>query len=405
MSERNHSYPTHTLGIIFSLKKLIYSGILIISLFQISTVMAANGCENQNWVLWETFKSNFIKSNGRVVAGSSPELQSHSEGQAYAMVFSLVANDPKTFESIWRWTIENLAYNNLETKLPAWSWGKSSDSSWKVLDENSASDADLWLAYALLEAGRLWHRNEYIRDANHILMNVKQKSIVSLPGFGKMLLPGPIGFATTPNLWQLNPSYLPIPVLRRLAINDKPGPWSELANNTAKMIAAASPKGLAPDWIDYQSLPDHSGYFLTDPNKGDAGSYDAIRVYLWAGMTPAQDSLATPIMNSINGMQKYLASKNIPPEIVNTNLDNGSGVAPLGFSAALLPYLHASGKNELLRLQLERAQLIQDTKQSSGYYDYVLGLFGLGWYEKRYHFSSNGQLSLNWNLACTKKIN
>jgi endoglucanase len=288
--------------------------------------------------------------------------------------------------------------------LPAWTWGKAEDGTWKILDENSASDADIWYAYALLEAGRLWQRSDYIADANKILALVENKSIVILPGLGKMLLPGPFGFTLSSDQWQLNPSYLPIPVLRRLALNNNKGPWSEIAINTDKMITASSPKGLVPDWIDYQAQSADTGKFIIDATKGDLGSYDAIRVYLWAGMTSSQDPLANSIMSSLVGMKNILEANGTPPERVNTLTGSSSGIAPLGFSAALAPLLKTSKKDLLLKSQTERAQLLQYSSPPPIYYDYVLSLFGMGWIENRYRFSSNGQINLNWNPVCTPKI-
>jgi endoglucanase len=57
-----------------------------------------------------------------------------------------------------------------------------------------------------------------------------------------------------------------------------------------------------------------------------------------------------------------------------------------------------------LKSQTERAQLLQYSSPPPIYYDYVLSLFGMGWIENRYRFSSNGQINLNWNPVCTPKI-
>ena len=384
-------------------KRALSIGLIIFGAFQSSTVFADINCEPISWPLWKSFKTYFIEPDGRVIAGAAPQFQSFSEGQSYAMVFALIANDPKTFDLLWRWSMVNLAGNNIDSRLPAWTWGKAEDGTWKVLDENSASDADLWYAYVLLEAGRLWQRSDYIADANKILALVENKSIVILPGLGKMLLPGPFGFTLSSDQWQLNPSYLPIPVLRRLALNNNKGPWSEIAINTDKMITASSPKGLVPDWIDYQAQSADTGKFIIDATKGDLGSYDAIRVYLWAGMTSSQDPLANSIMSSLVGMKNILEANGTPPERVNTLTGSSSGIAPLGFSAALVPILKTSKKDLLLKSQTERAQLLQYSSPPPIYYDYVLSLFGMGWIENRYRFSSNGQINLNWNSACTPK--
>jgi endoglucanase len=378
--------------------------LIIFSVFQINSVDAATNCNPSSWPLWETFKSRFIELDGRVVAGTAPQFQSFSEGQSYAMIFALIDNDPKTFDKLWQCSVKNLMANDVKSRLPSWTWGKAEDGTWKVLDENSASDADLWYAYILLEAGRLWGRKDYISAANSILALTEQKSLVNIPGFGKTLLPGPYGFTVPPDEWHLNPSYFPIPLLRRLALHSNEALWSEIANTSAKMISLVSPKGFAPDFVHYRTNSDSSGNFITVPGKTDIGSYDAIRVYTWAGMTPLDDPLSKPILKSLSGMQKILIEKKIPPEKINTINGESSGIGLLGFSAALLPYLKASNEDGLLQSQLQRAQLVQHTKEPL-YYDYVLGLFGLGWIENRYQFSKNGHINLTWNSSCNRKIN
>ncbi len=81
-----------------------------------------------------------------------------------------------------------------------------------------------------------------------------------------------------------------------------------------------------------------------DSNKatdGPGGSYDAIRVYLWAGMIDERDPAQKRILNAVPAMAAYLANHDAPPEKVS---DDGIPVAqdgPVGFSAAVLPYLRA----------------------------------------------------------------
>src|ERR671922_157943 len=117
-----------------------------------------------------------------------------SEGEAYALFFALVAGDHPLFDRLLKWTQENLAQGDLKQHLPGWNWGKRRDGNWGVIDENSASDADLWMAYALLEAGRLWSESRYAELARNILSNVVAREISDLAGLGPMLLPGPAGF-------------------------------------------------------------------------------------------------------------------------------------------------------------------------------------------------------------------
>lgn len=369
---------------------------------------SADCTAGSHWPLWQTFAERHIQPDGRVVDHAAQRLHSTSEGQSYAMLFALVANDRTRFDQIWRWSVDNLS---AKTQLPVWQWGRRDDGSWGVVDDNSASDADLWFAYALAEAGRLWNAPQYTRDALALLPLITQGEVAQLPGLGAMLLPGRSGFATVPNQWRLNPSYLPLPVLRRLAGLQPAGPWDAIARNTVKMLARSTPKGLAPDWVLYKvEMPAEgsgftaaTGTFQVDSATADLGSYEAIRVYLWAGMTARGDDLAAPLLKTLGGMAQALKTSGVPPEKVRTLSATTSGAAPVGFSAALLPYLRASGHADLLATQRARAQAGLWTSAPQPlptYYDYVLGLFGTGWDEQRYQFLPSGKLKLRTEKVC-----
>ncbi|MQT72678.1 cellulase, partial [Pseudomonas sp. FSL R10-0071] len=76
-------------------------------------------------------------------------------------------------------------------------------------------------------------------------------------------------FVQPDHLWRLNASYLPIPLLRRLAKEAPNGPWKEVAENTVKMVKASSPEGYVADWVGYRATGPKEGLFVVDPVKGD----------------------------------------------------------------------------------------------------------------------------------------
>ncbi|WP_271411167.1 cellulose synthase complex periplasmic endoglucanase BcsZ [Pseudomonas sp. Q1-7] len=373
-----------------------------------SAVAQAATCD-ANWPDWQRFAERWVQDDGRVLESSLQPDHSTSEGQAYALFFALVANDAPRFEKIWRWSRENLAGNAPQHQLPAWLWGKGEDGQWKVQDPNSASDADLWFAYALLEAARLWRKPEYQADAGRLLGRVKAQEMADLPGLGPMLLPGPVGFVQPDHLWRLNPSYLPLPLLRRLARFEPDGPWRAIAENTATLLVRGSAHGFVADWVGYRGTSEGSGLFVDDPFKGDVGSYDAIRVYLWAGITDDADPLLAKVLASLDGMARVTASSGVPPEKVAVQQGRGEGAGPFGFSAALVPYFHTARQPWLADLQYKRASagleaaLAGERKadQPPVYYDYMLSLFGLGWAEKRYRFDAEGSVHTFWESPCS----
>lgn len=371
-------------------------------------VVAAE-CVAPGWPLWDLFKRFFLAEDGRVIDASVPELHSTSEGQSYGMFFALVANDRAAFDHMWRWSIDNLMGGDAESRLPAWRWGKRPDGTWGELDGNAAADADLWFAYSLLEAARLWSTPAYAEQARALLARVVAEEVVTLPGAGRMLLPGPIGFARDNQVWRLNPSYQPVPLLRLLARQDAKGPWAEIATGTARMIADTAPRGVVADWVAYQGTGPEQGHYAVDPDKGDVGSYDAIRVYLWAGITPAADPLARPILESTSGMARITQNLNAPPEYVSTISGGARGTQNFGFAAALLPYLNALGQDSLAATLRERvlARIAQDTAAPAGgpqppYYDYMLSLFALGHTEQQYRFLPSGALQTSWEKTCRR---
>ena len=369
-------------------------------------------CPAENWPLWSEFLKFFVASDGRVIYSFAPKADSVSEGQSYAMFFALIANDPVNFEKIWRWTVHNLFANDLDTRLPAWLWGQAEDGSWKVLDAHSASDSDVWLAYLLLEAGRLWGRPDYTAEGKKVLATIEKYLILDLPNFGKMLSWGRVSFVEPDDFWRLNPSYLPIPLLRRLAKESPSGPWSEIATNTLNLIKATSPKGYAADWVVFKRPLKGLAHFSIDKDAGDRGSYDAIRVYLWAGMTHKDDPLASPLLKALPGMLSYITLNGRPPESVEVTTGAAGGEAPYGFAAAVLPYLKALGANRLFLEQEKRARSMQIASavnktiypERPPYYDYALSLFAFGWVEGRYQFLKDGQAKFHWEKSCSYAI-
>lgn len=347
------------------------------------------------WPQWQAFVRYHIQSDGRVIDPSLPNLQSTSEGQSYGMFFALVANDRERFAKLWRWSRDNLGAGS--DKLPAWQWGKRDNGSYGVLDANSASDADLWFAYALLEAGRLWRLPAYQQAGMALLAQVKALEIADLPKLGQMLLPGPQGFSLANATWRLNPSYLPLPLLRKLARVDVGGPWNALIATTQQMLRQAAPQGFAPDWVAYQAA---QGFIADDQTHG-VGSYDAIRSYLWAGMTDDGDALASAWRNSLPGMARHVAVNGVPPEKVDTVSGATEGQGPPGFSASLLPYLHSLKLDGALSKQLQLVQEQWNKNNDLGYYNSVLILFGWGWLQGQYRFAADGDLQPAW-LSCMK---
>ncbi|MBV9620459.1 MAG: cellulase [Gammaproteobacteria bacterium] len=371
----------------------IFGGLLCAALLLSDPAAGAGRCAA--WPAWESFKHFYISDDGRVVDASTAQAVTVSEGQAYALLFALAADDRPGFERIWRWTRNNLSAGDAEHVLPAWRWGRAGEGTWGVLDHNSAADADLWLAYALAEAGRLWHSGPYSEQGRITAALVLRDEVALIPGLGATLLPGPRGFVQQ-QTWRLNASYLPLQVLRRLQSSGDAPLWMAISESAQRVIVGSAPHGYAADWILYH---ENRGFTADTATEG-AGSYNAIRVYLWAGMLADDDPQAPRLLRQLAPLAESAARGGVP-ESVNTETLTTSGHAPVGFLAALLPLWVRLKLAEPIQAARQRlaAEALRDDQH---YYSDVLSLFGLGWLEGRLRFDRAGQLHPQWTTACTE---
>ena len=349
-------------------------------------LLAATPCE-LTWPLWNRYAETFISGDGRVIDRTAGD-RTTSEGQAYALFFSLIANDRGLFQRLLTWTEQNLAQGDLARNLPAWHWGKRKNGSWGVIDANSASDADLWLAYDLLEAGRLWSQPRYSALGERLLSNVAARELANVPQFGTVLVPGAAGFNLEGG-FRLNPSYSPPQILRRFARLG--APWSAVLHSSMEMLRLFVPGGAVPDWAFAKA-----GQLLHDPVTGRVGSYDAIRVYLWVGMMPERD----PGLDRIAaGLLRKLRETGALPERIDARTLEARGSAPPGFYAALLP-LAPPDARAALEAHLAAARRRGLYGDPPAYYDQNLALFAQGFIESRYRFGADGALVPAWETRC-----
>jgi len=371
---------------------------MVISLFGGSGARAESG-----WPFWNRYAARFISAEGRVIDPDRNSMTT-SEGQSYAMFFALVAGDAASFEKLRTWTENNLAQGDLSKHLPSWNWGKSDDGSWRVLDENSAADSDLWIAYDLLQAGALWQKPEYGRCGRALLLNIAKEEVAKVPNVGPVLMPGRVELFAKGDQWVVNPSYMPLPLIVAAGHISPDGPWRQMAAALPDWMRRASPKGFAMDWVVYEDGA--KGSFSPaadpgDPSRTARGSYDAIRVYLWAGMTSKDTAGAAKMLDIYAPMARLMLGDPAPPETVGPDGTVLSNSAPPGFSAALLPFLVSCGEKTAAGAQLNLVTAEFD-KQTGllgippRYYDQNLALFGLGWQEQRFRFNPDGTLRVRW---------
>ncbi len=377
----------------------------VVVLGMMMTACLEGGCRTEpDWPLWESYTRSAFDSSGRIVDHSAGD-RTTSEGQAYGMFFALVANDRARFAKLLNWTQDNLAGGDLTARLPAWNWGKAADGTWKTLDPNPASDADLWMAYTLLEAGRLWHEPRYQRLGTAMASQIAQQEVVLVPGLGATLLPGPQWFHPDAGTWILNPSYLQPSVLSYLATTFPQGPWASVLASLAPILTRGSGGGFAMDWVtaggSLSPAASPTAHETGDRTGRAEGSYDAIRVYLWLGIADPETKGVKDSLAAMRGMEAYMKHAAVPPRVVSENGAVTKADGPVGFSAAVVPYLHAINMKAEEKMQMDRVAAMKDP--SSGlygpdalYYDQNLVLFANGWVEEHFRFERLGKLKVKW---------
>jgi len=376
-----------------------FSQVLALVLLVATIIQAKPRRLAPSWPLWESYKHRFVSTDGRVIDWHANG-RTTSEGQAYALFFALVADDRDTFEQVLGWTQSNLARGDLRAQLPSWLWEPTSQGRGVVTDGNSASDADLWIAYTLISAGRAWNIPQHISLGRSMAERILATEVASDTYLRAILLPGPTGFRPDADTFIVNPSYLPPQLLYALQSEAPRQPWSILADNLAYMLSESVGNGFAMDWAAFH---EDSGFTAAPgPNSSAHGSYDAIRVYLWIGMLDPQSPQRPQLLQALYGMPAYLQTHNFPPESIAPDGKILSTQGPVGFSAAVIPFLLASDHPQLaqvqqLRLKKEFSSVTGLYGKEPTYYDQNLILFSEGLMDQRFRFSHDGRLCLRWN--------
>ncbi len=270
---------------------------------------------------WDAYRRRFVQADGRVIDWEG-QGRSTSEGQAYAMLRSVLIDDPKTFKLTLDWAENNLRRSGSKPDhLWAWRWGpesilsseipptpsdtapvtavtitaspkaspeaslkptESPPSKWGILDENFATDGDIDAATALILASRRWNNPAYLSLAQAKIRDIWMLSTIEVQG-KRYLLPGPVEAFVKPDRLELNPSYISPAAFRLFAQVDPDHDWIGMANDSYRQldaISAISPVGLPSDWIAMSrtDLPQMSP--IAQPNALISRySYDAYRVW------------------------------------------------------------------------------------------------------------------------------
>lgn len=339
---------------------------------------------------YQRLVTDFIDEQGRVIDRSDERSITTSEGQSYALFFALVANDRARFDQLLQWTEDNLSEGDITQQLPAWLWGYENDT-WGVIDSNPASDADLFIAYTLLEAGRLWNEPRLSALGELVADRIIRDEVIEVAG-RRVLLPAPSGFVDeSAQTLRVNPSYLALPMLDGLHTATGVSDWQDIYVSSAE-IYAMHPHGLYADWLQLDF-----DFVLTADQPEPSADYDAIRSYFWLALEADRNGDYANLLDQSSALAQEIAASGRIPERVDWLEPAFHGTGNLGFSAVLLPYLDRSNPTAA---KLARARIVatEPERYAESYYTTMLLLFGTGVHEC-YQFTETGQLTVNWQHA------
>ncbi len=197
---------------------------------------------------------------------------SHSEGQGFALLFAVAANDRDGFEQLWSWTDKTLRRSS--DALFSWRYEPQAG----VTDANNATDGDILIAWALTLAAAQWSVAAYLRQAQDIRAAIASRLVV--PHAGRLLLsPGLEGFRTQAGGLVVNPSYYVFPALDRFAADDRQGVWRRVIDDGLDLLKDAQfgDHRLTPDWAEV----DPHGRVGLAATRPPLFGFDAVRTPLY----------------------------------------------------------------------------------------------------------------------------
>lgn len=332
---------------------------------------------------WAYYKSTFINEDGRVIDFKKDNITT-SEGQSYALLRAVMVNDKKTFEKVYIWTKKNLKRD--DNDLFAWLWGKN-DEKYSIIDHNSATDADIDIAYALILASKKWRKPDYLNDAKKIISDIWKYETISIDK--KRILTA--GFDQSKNdIVDVNPSYFAPYAFRLFSIYNS-NDWNSLiADNydlLDKVINSTESK-LPPNWFTINKF---TGKFSIDKDSTKSDfSYDAVRVFFRIYMDAKinGDKRAKGILSNINFFINQWKTDSKFYTNVKSDGEFRDHHEPLGSIAILLPAINIYDKD--LAIDIYKSKIKKSYKES-GYWGSPLTYYAqnLIWFGYKELFESN----------------
>ena len=280
---------------------------------------------------WSDYVRVSVHKSGRVIDHKGGQITT-SEGQAYGMLRAVWIDDRATFERIDQWTVRHLQAGD-PTALPAWKHGRKR---WRrgVLDPQSATDADILIAWSLLLAAERWDEPRYASRAKALVGTIWDTDVHRV-GDRLVLLPGP--WAADARPLRLNPSYFMPFAMRAFATVDPAHEWTTLIDDGYAILAECTQGGLAPDWL---YLDPQTGARVPAPEPAhELHGFESMRLpfMLAAEVQWFDEPRARALLAPYTAWQAHYAAHGWLPALAHADGSAAADYPHLALYGALLP--------------------------------------------------------------------
>lgn len=231
--------------------------------------------------LWSRYKQRSLEPESLRTLDKTQNNITTSEGQSYTMMRAVWMDDIETFRQSWQWTKDNLQRDD---KLMSWKYGDMGDGNFGIVEseggQNTASDADVDIALALLMAAGRWKEPVFKYDAYAVINGIWNEEVVIING--KPMLAANNLEKDNPESIIVNPSYLSPYAYRVFAKADPTHDWNGLVDSSYELLFAASDStldtgtsaGLMPDWVRVNRT---TGEVIPAPGMTTNYGFEALR--------------------------------------------------------------------------------------------------------------------------------
>ena len=146
-------------------------------------LVAAAGCsrpprfdspEDRLQWLWDGYKTNYMSASGYVQDPLRGGLVT-SEAQSYALLQAAWLRDRDTFDRVRGWTNRHMRRDD---GLYSWLWDPRDGG--RLVDRNTATDADVDIAFALTMASVAFDNAGYAREARALVQSIRREATLPL---------------------------------------------------------------------------------------------------------------------------------------------------------------------------------------------------------------------------------